>query len=268
MIHSFGKKGILLSLVFLLCITGCKNEDEDTTQQPLLNTLLLTHGVFEELPLTMDDAVAQGWTNTEHCVPGMGVHAIREVQEEGVVYLPVILVYDIDGRILGFEAESLEEQFAPPWEHAPEGRPGREIENWTLHVYFRDPSDACDPGSGDHLEAGSLGDRMLLTHGTFEELPLNRDDAVAAGWIDTQHCIPGMGVHLIRMLPAPMDDIPDPFVLLIDPDTGDLLGFEFLSLQPQPSPPWEHQPDGTEGIPQEHWTMHVYTSDPRGVCPD
>ena len=106
----------------------------------------MTHGVFEELPLTRDEAVAQGWIDAGECVPGMGVHLVRPVDEplDSFDHHPVILTYDpADGRVIGGEVESLSEQPTPPWEHNPKGRPGFEQEHWAFHFFFEDPRGVC-----------------------------------------------------------------------------------------------------------------------------
>lgn len=125
-------------LAVVLLLVGCGSGSASTST--IGDRLVATHGVFEQMPLTADDAVQAGWIDTGACVPNMGRHFIRMAGERPG---PLTLLYSSGGDITGVELDSLTEQATPPWEHLPEGHPGMEIEHWTIHMYFADPAGAC-----------------------------------------------------------------------------------------------------------------------------
>ncbi|MFQ5943911.1 MAG: hypothetical protein ACE5JF_10190, partial [Anaerolineales bacterium] len=95
----------------------------------------------------------------------------------------------------------------------------------------------------------TIGDRVVATYGSFDNLPLTADEALDVGWIDTGDCVPDMGRHFIKMA----GEQPGPLVLMYSPG-GNLIGIELESLSEQPAPPWEHLPGGHPGMEFEHWT--------------
>ncbi|NKQ37383.1 MAG: hypothetical protein HF973_17430 [Chloroflexi bacterium] len=107
----------------------------------------------------------------------------------------------------------------------------------------------------------SIGDRLIVTEGSFDNLPLTAAEAEEAGWIDTGECVPNMGRHFLQM----MGEQPGPVVLLYNP-AGELIGVELESLSEQPAPPWEHLEHGHPGMEFEHWTIHFWFSDPADAC--
>ncbi len=107
----------------------------------------------------------------------------------------------------------------------------------------------------------SIGDRLVSTQGIFDELPLTAGEAIDAGWIATDECVPEMGRHFLKMA----GEQPGPMILMFNPD-GELIGVELESLSEQPSPPWEHLQEGHPGMEFEHWTIHMYFDDPAEAC--
>ncbi len=121
---------------------------------------------------------------------------------------------------------------------------------------------ACTPPPPiSEAAAPSIGDRLIVTEGSFDNLPLTAAEAEAAGWIDTGECVPNMGRHFLQM----MGEQPGPVVLLYNP-AGDLIGVELESLSEQPAPPWEHLEGGHPGMEFEHWTIHFWFDDPANAC--
>jgi len=111
--------------------------------------------------------------------------------------------------------------------------------------------------SAPETAAPSIGDRLVVTEGVFDSLPLTAAEAEQAGWIDTGECVPNMGRHFLQM----MGEQPGPVVLLYNP-AGDLIGVELESLSEQPAPPWEHLDGGHPGMEFEHWTISGLTTRP------
>ncbi len=118
---------------------------------------------------------------------------------------------------------------------------------------------ACS--SASEVQTPSLGDRLIVTAGSFDNLPLTAAEAEKAGWIDTGECVPNMGRHFLQM----MGEQPGPIVLLYNP-AGELISVELESLSEQPSPPWEHLEQGHPGMEFEHWTIHFWFDDPAQAC--
>ena len=118
---------------------------------------------------------------------------------------------------------------------------------------------ACSGAS--EAQTPSLGDRLIVTEGSFDNLPLTAAEAEKAGWIDTGECVPNMGRHFLQM----MGEQPGPIVLLYNP-AGELIGVELESLSEQPSPPWEYLDQGHPGMEFEHWTIHFWFDDPAQAC--
>ncbi len=112
-------------------------------------------------------------------------------------------------------------------------------------------------------ENTSIGDRVVATYGTFDNVPTTEKEALEQGWIDVDpgQCVPQMGRHFIKMA----GEQPSPLILLFDPD-GQLIGVELESLTEQPAPPWEHLEQGHPGMEFEHWTVHFWFRDPAEAC--
>ncbi len=121
--------------------------------------------------------------------------------------------------------------------------------------------------------ADSIGDRLEVTFGTFDQLPLTAEEAVAAGWIGGSDCVDRLGRVFHRAAadpndvsaPTMMGSRANPLMLLMD-SNGDIIGFQLMSLSPQPVPPWEYLQQGHMGMNFEHWSMHVYLRDPAKAC--
>ena len=111
-------------------------------------------------------------------------------------------------------------------------------------------------GGGD-----SIGDRLLVSSGQLEVKPLTVEEALAAGWVDSGDCVPGMGRRLIKAA----GDQPGSMSLLFDA-AGNLIGTEVNSLTEQPSPPWEQLDQGQPGQDFLLWTLRQYYTDPADAC--
>jgi hypothetical protein len=127
-----------------------------------------------------------------------------------------------------------------------------------------------------------MGDRLVVTFGTFDKLPRSEKEAVAAGWVDIDRieveldrpaCVDNHGRHFVKLAANPSDPAVAPFagkpvdfITLLMNSKGNLMGLEFSSLSRQPSPPWEHSPKGHPDMGFEHWHMHIYFSDPTKAC--
>ena len=94
-------------------------------------------GHFTEMPLTIDDALSQGWLSTDTCIENQGIYVYKdEVVDEKP--WPIRLMYNDLGALIGVEIASWSEQVIDPWT-APEN----EGDPWTYHMWFRSPDLAC-----------------------------------------------------------------------------------------------------------------------------
>ena len=121
--------------------------------------------------------------------------------------------------------------------------------------------------------SNSIGDRLEVTFGTFDQLPLTEEAAVAAGWIGSPDCADRLGRVFHRAAADPNDPFSpmmmgepaNPLMLLMDSD-GEVIGFQLMSLSAQPVPPWEYLKKGHMGMNFQHWSLHVYLRDPAKAC--
>ena len=113
----------------------------------------------------------------------------------------------------------------------------------------------------------SVGDEVIVTFGLFNRMPKTVDSALAEGYVSLSEpgmdvvCVPNMGKHYAKIV----DGVPTDPILLFD-NEGNLIGLEFESLSPMNSPPWEHLEAGHPGMEFEHWTLHIFFSDPSTAC--
>lgn len=100
-------------------------------------------GAPDNLPLTVDEAVSVGWNGSIRCHKGEGRY-YRKL--EGDQADPMMLLFSIDGDLIGFNLYSATEQ-PDPWRHLPRGKAagidGRELEYWDLNVYIAKAFGAC-----------------------------------------------------------------------------------------------------------------------------
>ncbi|MBI4329334.1 MAG: hypothetical protein HY685_05680 [Chloroflexi bacterium] len=146
---------IVLFSVLVLLLAACAPPPTPTpapTPTPVPPKLLMTQGVFDDVAKikTVAQALAAGYTpeatpgQQPGCVPSMGKHYGKgHYVVDGKRFPGLILMFDKNDQLLGFELESPTKQAAPPWEHLPQGHPGMAFEHWTLHSYLVDPTNAC-----------------------------------------------------------------------------------------------------------------------------
>lgn len=48
-----------------------------------------------------------------------------------------------DGNLMMIEIETTKKQDSLVWGYLPDGHPGMEFEHWALHIWFKDPEEAC-----------------------------------------------------------------------------------------------------------------------------
>ena len=155
--RGFPGLALLVGLIGLLAWTACGSSGT------LGDRVVVTSGIFDELPLTDVAALAGGWTAltdiavdfalpSTGCVPNHGRHFVKspaDPQHAGAITFagtpidPITVLMNAAGEFIGIELASLGEQVVPPWEYSPKGHPDMDFEHWHMHIYLSDPAKAC-----------------------------------------------------------------------------------------------------------------------------
>lgn len=219
--------------------------------------LVLEHRYLQNyttLPLTAEDAVAQGWKVSDACQPGVGRRA-----EGGHGCGALHIWFDKAGALMGYGNSVKHGVAAPPWRRVGSLLSG----HYEIDYLFRDPAAAC--GDGPAAVPGSIGDRLLLLTDLDSpvSLPLTQKEAVEANFKDAGPCWTDMGYHMIY----PKAGASLPFFSPVMPMyTGDglrLTGVNTPTLWPQDVPPSEHFTKGHGG---PTYGLHLYFTEHKGVC--
>ena len=123
-------------------------------------------------------------------------------------------------------------------------------------------------GKGGLGSESGPADRMAFYYAdaTSEQLPLTAGEATSAGWEGSTRCILGKG----RFYQKSVGGEPYPLLLMYNREDR-LIGIRMFSRIKQPTPPWEHEP---EGLPEtnvvnmefEQWNTGIYLIDPSRAC--
>jgi WAS/WASL-interacting protein len=172
-------------LFFLISIAFCFIRS--SLSQGIGDRLVRTAVLYSELPLTVDDAVNNGWTNFTDCDENLGIAYTSAGGGVPTKTHPVILYFTSGGQISGVAME----HFGDPahglqrfWQPTSDG-------NYRLTVSFRPPGGLC---SGQSY-AETIGTQLVVDQASVNwSLPLTEDAATAAKWTKGG-CIGGMGTH-------------------------------------------------------------------------
>jgi len=201
--------------------------------EPVLDALSVTWGipggpkkVFDKLPLTSDDAEEEGWL----AINSFCLHPTRP----GFRYMKynepaVILIYDIEGNIAGFQTALKDEDIkkVPQAGKYFENRifhkdDIEDIEIRTLTAYIVNPALICLPFLQRQLE-------LSFQNGTLAHDHVNvptKETELGTHWTKGA-CLSTMGQHYWYDAPVDMDcsTFQPPFLLF---DKGTLSGFGFV----------------------------------------
>ena len=123
----------------------------------------------------------------------------------------------------------------------------------------------------------SIGDRLVITEATYEELPRTVVQAQAQGYamLDTVSsegelieaaCFAHEGVSHYAMLQPRVTSGAEwhgaPFLLIYDSSNEKLMGMVLESTSHQPAPPWEYHAQGHPGMAFAHSSMHIWFTEP------
>ena len=113
-----------------------------------------------------------------------------------------------------------------------------------------------------------VSDRIALyyTDVSSEQVPLTSVEAEAVGWDGSIRCILGKG----RFYQKAAEDGPYPLIPMYNRKDR-LIGLRIYSKTPQPTPPWQHKPEGlqdTEVVNMgfEQWITGIYFIEPARAC--
>ena len=123
--------------------------------------LIYQNATYEQLPPTVDLATAAGWSGSIRCVFGQGRFYQKRVDD---ATYPLMLIYNPDGLLVGFQLHSVNEQPEGVWQHIPDGIPSTMVENlefehWRTGLYIVNPLKACKIPKGGCAPAPQSGFR-------------------------------------------------------------------------------------------------------------
>ena len=138
---------VALGFVAGVMLTGGFSPRESKADQI---ALIYQNSVDEQLPPTVDLAAAAGWSGSVRCIFGQGRFYQKGV---GDGPYPLMLIYNPDGLLVGFQLHSLTEQPEGVWQHMPDGIPNTMVENlefehWRTGIYIDNPLNACNIPKG------------------------------------------------------------------------------------------------------------------------
>lgn len=248
------KMSLRLAAVAALTADSVSIGDRLTVEVEYLQT-------YKSLPLSADEAAAQGWQVEDTCLDGFGRRA-----ESGDFGGELHIWYDLAGAVMGYGGSTPRGLgkyiFAtPPWR--------RVNSKYEIDFLFRDPSSAC--GNGAAAVAGSIGDRLLMVVDGAEPLsiPLNQPEALSSGFKDGGPCWTDMGYHMVHPLGG-VKRFLSPAVPMYSGDGSHLTGVNLpatVAVFSQRTPPFEHFASG-QGGPVPVYGFHVFFIDNVGVCGD
>jgi hypothetical protein len=129
--------------------------------------LVITEAAYEGLPVTVDEAKAQGYVmldtlNSEGelieaaCFAHEGASHYAKLQPRvtsGAEWhgAPFLLIYDSSTeKLIGMVLESTSRQPSPPWEYHAQGHPGMEFAHSSMHIWFTEPPKNLSLGEHTH----------------------------------------------------------------------------------------------------------------------
>jgi len=228
--------------------------------------------LYVSLPLTIDDAVANGWQNlTGDCDPDIGI-AFVDTSDGPSKSHPIMLYFTSGGQIAGVGMA----HFGEPAEGLEQYWQSQLGVFYLATVSFRPSQDMC---SGNTFPE-TIGTQLVLDQGTVNlAIPLNESAAKVAQWTKGA-CIGGMGTHWsYDLASAPNMTWQSsnllPIVTMYNEEAGGVLSAFFFNTATiqiaEPFSPWEIV---TSGLMCLNWcddscswdvsfwnTLHFYVDD-------
>lgn len=200
---------------------------------PEWSKLSVTFGRFSGLPITVNQAKAEGWLSNKTC-EGSNFFAGNRYVPKGDT--AVMLLFDHMGKIAGIQngiPKSAVGVLKAPWIS--------EDDMYVITAYFTEPRLIC---SGSRPSSQYLGDQLLLQTGPQSSntmaIPFKQEDLERTEWV-RGGCFPAMGRHYWYNISANMDcDDFYPMFLLYNRDR--LTGFGWVAQGNADSSRYEHPP--------------------------
>ena len=204
-------------------------------------TRTYAHGT--PLPLTVDQALSEGWVSKTTCDDNKGIlygHDEKSPSEEH----PLGLYFTASGVLAGAQVtiygSNKEVGNAAPDELVKKGFwiADPADEQWHMDVSFRSPSEMCGESSSSEI----LGDRLIINQGSLDySVPVIAGEAHKASWTEGS-CFNQMGQHHFYDFNSAPEMSWDssallPIVPMYDPpfdDAGTLNAFFFTTPVAQP----------------------------------
>jgi len=152
------------------------------------------HSFFEytDFPLTVDDAIDQGWTNYTGCNPFTGIYYS---QEDGgpTTFHPLTVAFTASGQIAGvgvshFGSDPLDNLIGTYWLPTDLGF-------YYMGVTFRDPDFGGGICNENNYFNEDIGTQVVVNQGVVNtSLPLT-EDAATSSLYTKGGCIGNMGTH-------------------------------------------------------------------------
>ena len=162
------------------------------------NAFIRTFAHGTPLPLTVQDALTQGWVAKTACQEHLGTLYAHDAESPSKDH-PLGLFFTASGSLAGAQVtvygENDEVGNAAPDTLVQKGfwvMDGDAADKkWHMDVSFRSSSEMC----GETSSSEPLGDRLVINQGTLDfSIPLVAGDARAASWTEGS-CINSMGQH-------------------------------------------------------------------------
>ncbi|XP_068673239.1 uncharacterized protein [Montipora foliosa] len=181
-----------LAVLFCSClilVSGRRYWHRSRNAEPVVasywNQLTVTWLRWDSLPLTVNDALKNGWTLQDECRDSSYFRGNRYTLNGDKT---VMLLFDADNKIAGLQTGITKSDVnfkSWPWRE--------ENDTFVVTAYFKDPSQICSKRSSS---SWNIGDRLLLLNGTspqeFVQAPSNEAGLEGSAWTEGQ-CVWTMG---------------------------------------------------------------------------
>lgn len=154
---------------------------------PEWDKLSVTWMKWDEIPLTVSDAVAKGWSLRDKCQARAYFQGRRYIRNGD---LTLMLLFDANDKIAGIQTgiptSTVCKRMGSPWK--------RENDSYVVTAYFKDPSLICSHRYDS--EAKYFGDRLLIQKSSkangFVQVPLLERGLLGGMWTKGE-CFWSMG---------------------------------------------------------------------------
>lgn len=194
------------------------------TTQARWTSLKITAREYNDLPLTVDAATAQGWKKLTGCDSEnsvlIGERYVLGDDES------TVMIYNLAGEISGIATHVPEENAGRPAQFPLYNQAivyDQEAGNFVMSAYFTEPDLICEPGSS------STFNRLIIKSQNIR-LEAETSEANVAPGFTKGKCVPGLGLHYWAAWRSPVNAVTDPTDMMpgfLTYTDGELTGFGF-----------------------------------------